>query len=357
LEAGRILEAAVSSGYPNLPIQGDVEYPPLGTPMPEPMRMATALFLENESDAFDLIDDGAQYEAARYPVQFTTPPGANPFPHLGTVRHAVRGQLLRTLYVSGRGEPDALVAEFDKLVSVAGSLREEPILISQMVAIATTRLALDAAERVLNENELTAEHLRQLDAALARLDDEDGLVRAFVGERCYSSSLMARQLGVPIVGAFFRADYLGGMDEFIEIAEDGLPERLDDYRAKFGVSGPSYARPLSAVMAPNLLRSMQSHYEGRSLLQAARAAVAIEIWRSEGGELPDDVSGFPADIRENWPVDPFSGDPFIFKRLDQGFIVYSVGGDFEDDGGVPEDAEPDAHRENHLEDVIFRILK
>jgi len=34
------------------------------------------------------------------------------------------------------------------------------------------------------------------------------------------------------------------------------------------------------------------------------------------------------------PIDPFSDKPLVYRRTEDGFILYSVGPNFEDDGGV-----------------------
>jgi hypothetical protein len=34
------------------------------------------------------------------------------------------------------------------------------------------------------------------------------------------------------------------------------------------------------------------------------------------------------------PVDPFTGKDYIYKKKDKGFIVYSVGEDLKNDGGL-----------------------
>ena len=35
----------------------------------------------------------------------------------------------------------------------------------------------------------------------------------------------------------------------------------------------------------------------------------------------------------NIPIDPFTGHPFIYKKQDSGFIVYSIGNNLKDEGG------------------------
>ena len=64
--------------------------------------------------------------------------------------------------------------------------------------------------------------------------------------------------------------------------------------------------------------------------------VAIFRYRLEQGDLPDNLeqlvqAGYMAEL----PLDPYSGEPFVYKKLDSDdFLLYSLGLDFDDDGGT-----------------------
>jgi hypothetical protein len=350
LEAAELIAASAFPFRDALPILGDAVTPPLGTPLPEEMRGVIGAFLEEESEAFELIDEGSQFENARYPIDFSAAP---PFTHLSMIRNATRGQILRTIYHSGHSDADVVVAEYEKLVRVARSIRDEPMLIASMVYQTTVGMAVSTAEQILNENALTREQLANLDASLALLLEENVLVRAFVGERCFGTSMMHAQNRIPVIGGLYRADYTGALDDLILIAEEGLPIRLDEYAAERERT-PSRFRPFSSIIAPALLSSVQSYHEMRATILAARSAIAVQIWRLNGGVLPETREDFPDSVTQAWSIDPFSGQPLIYKRLDEGFIIYSVGGDMNDDGGAT--PEP-SRRRTGPRDVIFRILK
>ncbi|MBW8016012.1 MAG: hypothetical protein FVQ82_07490 [Planctomycetes bacterium] len=80
--------------------------------------------------------------------------------------------------------------------------------------------------------------------------------------------------------------------------------------------------------------------EHRSIIMVC----AVLRYEKDKGELPADskvlVSG---GYLEKLPVDPFSGEPFVYKRTDEGFLLYSFGTDMDDDGGnstVTRDGKP-----------------
>jgi hypothetical protein len=64
--------------------------------------------------------------------------------------------------------------------------------------------------------------------------------------------------------------------------------------------------------------------------------VAITRARLATGSLPEAVAAFVPDQLPALPIDPFTADaPLRAKFVENGWIVYSVGPDGEDDGGPP----------------------
>jgi hypothetical protein len=68
-------------------------------------------------------------------------------------------------------------------------------------------------------------------------------------------------------------------------------------------------------------------------LQLGRLGLALEDFRSREGKYPATLPelGLP----EKAITDPFTGRPFIYRTERDNVLVYSVGFDREDGGGVP----------------------
>ena len=49
--------------------------------------------------------------------------------------------------------------------------------------------------------------------------------------------------------------------------------------------------------------------------------------------MPDSLSNLVPDFLESIPIDPFDGKELRYRKLDKGFVVYSVGENLSDDGG------------------------
>ena len=88
-------------------------------------------------------------------------------------------------------------------------------------------------------------------------------------------------------------------------------------------------------------------------VRATRTAIAVERWRlAHNSDLPDSLAQLVPDFLPLVPPDPFDGQPLRYKKLARGYVVYSVGPDFTDDGGKekPANASDSAHY-----DITFTV--
>jgi hypothetical protein len=70
-------------------------------------------------------------------------------------------------------------------------------------------------------------------------------------------------------------------------------------------------------------------------------AVGLKRHKKITGSYPEAVNGIVPEFIEELPADPFSGDPYIYRREGDGFALYSVAVNQIDDGGVPDWLEGD----------------
>jgi len=69
--------------------------------------------------------------------------------------------------------------------------------------------------------------------------------------------------------------------------------------------------------------------------ECALAALAIEQYRIQHkGALPEQLNALVQEVLPKVPKDPFDGQPLRYRRSAKGYVVYSVGADLQDDGGV-----------------------
>ncbi len=68
---------------------------------------------------------------------------------------------------------------------------------------------------------------------------------------------------------------------------------------------------------------------------AAQIVVAAYLYKMDNGEFPETLGQLVGKYLRSAPIDPFDGQPLRYKRTAEHFVVYSIGGDQFDDGGIP----------------------
>ena len=178
-----VKNAGISQRAVKIPIVG------LGpTPIPEPGQEWAELeisrtFLDELDSELQLIrragDAGGM---ARYPVDFTA--GSNA---VLTAQQEVR-VLTRLLSLSSHvhahaGQDSEVLKDVSGIFAVSDSLRGDPILISELVRIATHAIGCDLTADMLPHCKWTDEELESLQVAIGRADFRREMLKAFHGER------------------------------------------------------------------------------------------------------------------------------------------------------------------------------
>lgn len=249
-----------------------------------------------------------------------------------------------------------------------------------------------ALERTLNLTELPASELSRLQDALAD-DRPESLIEAFVNLRCYGIGQMEmiRMLPVTAFGweganvndskfvaalksryfgtimwltgktysdsdflrlLVFRAEQLSALklppkERFAELAriQTAITNRL---------SNQTIAENFSAIRM-DLPQFARKDLETLAQLRVVQTAVAIERWRQiHNGRLPESLSELTPEVMPKIPTDPFDEKPVRYKKLVRGYVVYSIGPDFTDDGGLEKPEEPKASDHYDITFIVER---
>jgi hypothetical protein len=74
---------------------------------------------------------------------------------------------------------------------------------------------------------------------------------------------------------------------------------------------------------------------GQSYVNLARTAIALERYRLAHGEYPESLDALAPQFMEKVPHDIIAGQSLHYRRTNDGqFVLYSVGWNETDDGGV-----------------------
>jgi hypothetical protein len=75
--------------------------------------------------------------------------------------------------------------------------------------------------------------------------------------------------------------------------------------------------------------------EMATTIDEARLACALERFRLKRGSFPENLAELAPDFLPRVPVEIVNGEPYHYRRSDDGnFLLYSVGTDLVDDGGA-----------------------
>ncbi len=332
---------------------------------------ASPLFVTKNQQALAYLHQAATRSQCRYAVDLTRA-GLTPLPHLVQIKLAA--QLLQHEAVTNatKGQADLAGESILAGLSLTRSLEREPCLISQLVRLAGTDLTITGLELTLNRTALREEVAARLSSVLQEAEDNSrgAMVRGLVGERCLGIAIFASpalmdqllssapepgeqpQPGQDYYLASFwktyrttpafeedQAYYLERIGRLITAVQTSWAASLALARTwrqglSYSVMPPTHA--YSAILLPALGKALQRSAVALAELRAARVVVAVERYRlAHKNALPQTLSQLVPGYLKSVPTDPFDNRPLRFKRQSsRAYIVYSIGPDGVDNGGL-----------------------
>jgi hypothetical protein len=93
---------------------------------------------------------------------------------------------------------------------------------------------------------------------------------------------------------------------------------------------------LVAMATPNFLRAMQTAARNQTLVNQAQVACVLDRYRLAQTHYPETLDALTPQFVQRLPHDLIGGQPLKYRRTGaEGFLLYSVGWNEKDDGGVP----------------------
>ena len=325
--------------------------------------------------ALDLIDKAAARPRCNFDLPYEQ--GAMMlFPHVNGLLKVSRFQAAQALLDARRGNAAAVWRGIETSFRMADSLREEPVLISALVRLAmlnatAARIAAHF-DRVPPDDEISA----RLDAWLLHARDVAPYVLAMDGERLTMGEwLFDENNAKRLIQA---AIEVGGPD-----LEPRYLAWLLSYRPARQIEHAAYLRTLKqctddlfrpfweipAILQPE--PTMQKRWYGGVLhsfapafyavrtsvatLQAhvdvVRVGIALKRHKSAHGSYPATLAEIDPQFLAETLLDPFTGQPLVYRLESNGFILYSLGENRLDDGGIEENQD---NRKSKVFDIVWR---
>jgi len=239
-------------------------------------------------------------------------------------------------------------------------LESDPLLISQLTAVAITAIAAASLPQVLEDHHPGPDACRRAARALARLDLTRSWVRAFEAERVLSHRWMREarlnplslQGGAPpapglkasaqaaltaaayqLVAPLDDAAMLRAWEKQIALARKPYRQTVKQFEA-LERDIPPYALLTRTFVGSTFGRAVGARDRGIAYVGMMRVELGLAAYRTEFGGYPKSLGELRTALHWDVPRDPFSGRDFVYHRKGGGFVLYSIGPDLRDDGGV-----------------------
>jgi hypothetical protein len=264
------------------------------------------------------------------------------------------------LHLAQAGDMQAALTSSRAILNAARSVGDEPQIISQLVRMAGVAVACGCVERVLAQGEPSPSDLAALQALLEEEDRHPRVRIAFRGEqasqhalfdalergeinlRDLESSGRARNWRERLSDWRTRANFphehplmLELFTERVEAAKLHLHEQIKaDQRFQERAGELPEQAIMTRLLVPALhtvsVAARRTHAEVRCMA----ALLALERYRRAHKGWPAALAELTPKYLAAVPLDPFDGKPLRYGRVPDGVIVYSVGQDGVDNGGV-----------------------
>jgi hypothetical protein len=325
-----------------------------------------AVLARHEAD-FRLLEEGSRRPACRFPVNWKLGVAAL-FPHLPKARKATRFLVAKALVEAERGRADLALNDLGIVVRLTNHLGAEPTLMTQVLRIAYTAIAFWYVPEILAAAPPSATDSRALYDLLGQTDIAGPFARAIATEQALlglAGFEQVRRTGPLLLGGQAAAEhpdptwvrvlaggwpvlryvwepfrkldevyYLRYMRDTIALAAASPPRRTGCLKLNDEASRAPWYAIVSKIMTPVWSRALHQEDHAAAMVEVMRGALALRAYQIEHGEYPASLAELRA--RGGWAIsdDPCSSKPFIYRRESKGYILYSVGPDGIDNGGI-----------------------
>jgi hypothetical protein len=92
--------------------------------------------------------------------------------------------------------------------------------------------------------------------------------------------------------------------------------------------------PYLLTIMPSVTGIAEMSFRGQAMRDALVTVLALLRYKNNEGNFPDDLQVLTAHgYLSQLPMDPYSDKPLVYRRIGSDFMLYSVGVDFQDNGG------------------------
>jgi hypothetical protein len=238
-------------------------------------------------------------------------------------------------------------------------------VIEQLVGVAIQSVAISAIYDLLDQVDVSADDLlgiqktvqedyqpdtARMDWTLEKAFWYDMIQRSFTDDGCGNGRPLLRGtvLGIRnntdflkglIVGFPDRKAVIGNIEEAFQNFDANrqiTPQQWQDMEDTDKPLQVGQLMFMQQISEPAFRRIIEIGWRVRAGQAGLLGTLAILRFEKEYGRLPEDwTEAFEKGYLHTIPMDPYSNAPLVYKKSEDKFMLYSIGMDLADDGGVP----------------------
>lgn len=362
-------KAAQLASFRGIARTSRLSWPHPSAPLPLDLKESLAKQVPMHQEALALLHQAVKRPHSRYPIDWTLPlPNNAPWQAFSPLQSVPDLLGCEALLHLENGNVQGAIESIQVLFDISRILSREPFLAAQVYRGQHLRTAVRAVERLLNHVPLDA---RQLEALAQQCQGAaavtgPALERALAGERCFIidefrspsvnlgmgptgwlkvvmdiQAYTSVQLGIPEKGLL---THLALSEQFLNRAR-----QVGSFSEAVPPAQPLNPRGFESWWEDNL----RTQAETVAGLRAAECGLQLERFLLEHPKaLPERLEVLVPGFLPELPVDPFALGPLSYRRLERGYVIYSLGRDGVDQGG--EDG-GNAGKNPRWLDIPFRV--
>ena len=307
-------------------------------PLPPQVQKTLKSVLDAHPNVIPLLERAAACQDYDAQLDYTVP--ADEFgekqlmPALMNLRTFARVLGYRALLQAAEGDRDGAVRTALVLFRLGSHFDRNPGVVSYLIALIFRSMGVNAANLAMQTGPVSKEVRDALDTELARQEPLNGYSWLIKSERAYAMDYSGTfyfetfpyhdwVIGRGVLNRY-KSNYLDGTQAFLALVRDAPSCRqAETIILNIDAMTPTIASYTSG--------SFKLVARTRAVIRALRVLNALQSHMSAGSnEVPKlHELGLPAETT----TDPFTGEPLHVKKTPRGWLVYSVGSNFKDDGG------------------------
>ncbi|HVF85529.1 MAG TPA: hypothetical protein VM821_06085 [Abditibacteriaceae bacterium] len=309
--------------------------------------------LQKYRPAIELIRQASRLSSCRFPTQWQKPAFAILFPDLPSLRQFARLMSASATQQAQDGKTAQAVEDVGAIYRISEHAASDPIVISLLVSNAIENIGHDALAQVFKYSNLTPAQKSSVETILPRVDKEQQLARALQGERAFGLSgfnSINSTSEEPGAVADFPGNAENGNTMFSPLAHIArvlwLPMfKLDEvwflrtHPANVSPApvedAPNYAM-LTKIVVPVFSRTHETIRKSQTLRDLARVALDLNVYHTQAKTYPANLAQLETQTKTKFPLDRFSGKPFVYRGTKSFYVLYSIGPNKTDDNGRTE---------------------